>query len=86
MHLLTGQTNICYVCKARGPANPLMLNQVCTHARDTNGVSLSSTEDETLHRQSMCICLIKLLPAATVNVNAKPGLCQPVFLFTLAGV
>lgn len=68
-HSLTGQTNICYICKAYGPPNPLMLNQACTYARETNEVSLSSTEDETLHHQSMCICLIKLLPVATLNVN-----------------
>lgn len=68
-HSLTGQTNICYICKAYGPPNPLMLNQAGTYARETNEVSLSSTEDETLHHQSMCICLIKLLPVATLNVN-----------------
>ena len=75
-HPLTGQTNICYVCKAYGPPNPLMLNQACTHARETNEVSLSSTEDETLHHQSMCICLIKLF--ARGHIECKwIGLCVP---------
>lgn len=86
-HSLTGQTNIwlfvrpmallthwCWTKPAQMPETQM------------SSLSLSSTEDETLHHQSMCICLIKLLPAATLNANEKACVCQPLFLFRLAAV
>lgn len=39
-HTHSGQTNICWICKAYGPPNPLMLNHGCTCQRSKRGLSL----------------------------------------------
>lgn len=82
-HSLTGQTQT-FVTSVRPVA--LLTHWCWTKAahvpKETNEVPLSSTEDETLHHQSMCIRLIRLSAPRLHRIETNMCVCQPISVQT----